>query len=118
MTKKLSFALACALVSPVWGHSGHISENGWDFDWEVKDSAGLAIRNVRFQNQYYIYKASMPVIKVHYETVGNPPHTCGPYHDQIDWANLQDISWCNNSKLCHQTFNQNGHNWTKVAILA
>ena len=117
MNKSKLFTLTMLSTISIWAHTGHINWSGWDFDWEVKDGAGLAIRNVQFQNHSYIYKASLPVIRVHYETVGNPPTTCGPYADRIDWPNLQPIPWCNNGKLCQQSFTANGHNWLKVAIL-
>src|SRR5260370_41180633 len=81
--------LGCASVA----HSGHVNWGPWDRDWEVKDSTGLAIRNVKYQNEEVIYKASLPVIRVKYDVDGMSGG-CGPYADQISWDFLVNIPFC------------------------
>ncbi len=108
------FATPICATAQTEPHSGHTVWRGWIFDWEVKDSAGLSIRNVRYQNEQVIYKASMPVIRVRYD--GN---ACGPYADRIDWLNLLNISNCGNKKICQRGYtDSSGRNWCELGLLA
>ena len=107
------FLLAGAVLQ-AQPHSGHTTWRGWSFDWEVKDAAGLSIRNVRWQNEQVIYKASMPVIRVRYDG-----DACGPYQDRLDWGNLLDISNCGNQKVCQHGFTDgSGRSWCEIGVLA
>jgi hypothetical protein len=112
-------ALLCVLgcASSTFAHSGHVNWGPWDFDWEVKDSSGLAIRNVKYQNEELIYKASMPVIRVKYDRDGDNDG-CGPYADQISWGSLVDISFCGGARVCQQTYSSGGREWLELGILA
>lgn len=111
------FAAVSALLfigsaAPAKAHSGHIVWGSWRFDWEVKNDAGLGIRNVYFNNRKIIYKASMPVIRVKYDCC------CGPYADLISWSSLKKISNCGNEKVCTRSYTQGGRNWLEVGVYA
>ena len=120
MTKICFFTLRLAAlllvlgsVSTTFAHSGHVNWGPWSFDWEVKDDAGLGIRQVKFQNELLIYKASMPVIRVKYDG-----DACGPYADRISWDSLVNISNCGGGKVCQETYSSGGHDWLEFGILA
>ena len=104
------------MVSHAAAQSGHTNWNGWSFDWEVTNGEGLAIRNVSFNNEFVLWKASMPVIRVHYDTVGG--QSCGPYADQIGTWSLTPISWCGNNKVCQQSYVSGGRNMLELGIEA
>jgi hypothetical protein len=104
------------LPSLALAQSGHTDWNGWSFDFEVKDGAGLALRYVSYNNEFVLWKASMPVIRVKYATVGG--NTCGPYADRIDTYNLVPISWCGNNKVCQKSYTSGGHNMLEIGIEA
>jgi hypothetical protein len=105
--------LALAFAPGADAHSGHTVWGGWTFDWEVKDGAGIAIRNVRFNNELVLYKASMPVIRVRYNN-----NQCGPYADRIFWDSLVKISNCGNNKVCQKSYSSGGRNWLEVGVYA
>jgi hypothetical protein len=106
--------LAFPSAAQAQAHSGHTAWRGWDFNWEIKDGAGLAIRNVRWKEEQIIYKASMPVIRVRYD--GN---VCGPYQDRLDWYNLIDIPFCANQRVCQRGYTDaGGRNWCEIGVLA
>jgi hypothetical protein len=108
-------ALLCllGLSSTAFAHSGHVNWGPWRFDWEVYNNAGLAIRNVTFNNEEVLYKGSMPVIRVQYDD-----NACGPFADQISWGSLVDISNCGGGKVCQRTFTRDGVDWYEIGILA
>ena len=108
----LCLSVLLAMAGPARAHSGHTNWGPWRFDWEVKDGAGLALRNVTFNNELVIWKASMPVIRVRYD------RDCGPYADRIDWGNLLEISNCDNAKVCQKSFASGGRNWLRIDVLA
>jgi hypothetical protein len=94
-------------------HSGHTTWGAWRFDWEVKDGAGLAIRNVYYADELVLWKASLPVIRVRYDS------SCGPYADRITWESLLDVSNCGGAKVCQQSFTTpDGRNWLRIDVLA
>lgn len=105
--------LILLLAAPASAHSGHTNWGAWRLDWEVKDDAGIAIRNVYYNNELVIWKASVPVIRVRYN--GN---VCGPYADRINWSNLLNISNCGNAKVCQTSSTFSGHNWLELGVLA
>ena len=102
-----------ALTAPALAHSGSTSWGPWRFNWEVKDDAGIAIRNVDFMGERMIYKASIPVITVEYSD-----NACGPYQDRINWDNLLNISNCGENKVCQRSFSSGGHQWLELGVLA
>src|SRR6266511_5317833 len=100
------------------GQSGHTSWGPWTFDWEVRDQAGIAIRDVRYNGVLNIYKASLPVIRVKYvkDFAWWPPSAwfgCGPYADRISWSNLVPTT-CSSSKICQRSFTQGGTSWLEL----
>src|SRR6266550_5325560 len=107
-----SFCFSLAAPS-TQAHSGHTVWGSWSFDWEVKDGAGIAIRNVVFDRQQVIYKASMPVIRVQYAD-----DHCGPYADQINWDSLGGVPWSNDAKVCQRSYTANGANWLELGVYA
>lgn len=107
--------LGCATTA--LAHAGHVNWGPWDFDWEVKDGAGLALRNVKFNNEEILYKASLPVIRVKYDVDGGDGG-CGPYADRIYWESLQDIPWCGGAKVCKQNYSSGGRDWLELGVLA
>lgn len=58
----------------------------WTFLWEVAqfDSEGIAFRDVFFKGKKVFHKASLPMIRVQYNTPGN-----GPYKDALSGGNMQ-----------------------------
>src|SRR5882672_5427330 len=70
--------------------SGHTNWGPWSFDWAIRDKAGLALLNVRYNGSLIIYKASLPVIRVRYEPEPDG-EICGPYADRIVWGNFLGI---------------------------
>jgi hypothetical protein len=111
--KYLSVVAALCLTSAVFAHSGHTDWGPWRFDWEVKDNAGIALRNVYFGDELVFYKASVPVIRVRYQD-----DVCGPYADQINWSYLLNISNCGNQKVCQTSFVSAGRTWLEISVLA
>lgn len=57
----------------------------WTFTWEMIDgnSEAIAFRNVAFKGKKVLHKASLPMIRVHYDS-GD-----GPYKDQLSTGNLR-----------------------------
>jgi hypothetical protein len=109
------FVVVCVLgfARPAAAHFGSVVWGSWSFDWEVRDNAGLALRNVKYKQKTLIYKASMPVIRVRYQD-----DKCGPFADQINWDNLLNISNCGDAKVCQRSFTQGGKNWMQIDVLA
>jgi hypothetical protein len=104
-------ALTAAL--PLAAQSGHTDWNGWSFDYEVKDGAGIGLRYVTYKGELVLWKASMPVIRVHYQN-----NACGPYADRINSYNLVPISWCANSLVCQKSYVSGGRTWLEVGVEA
>ncbi len=88
-----------------------ISWNEWSFEWEVKDKAGLGLRKIRYKGTNYIYKASLPVIRVKSKN-----DDCGPYNDRIKPSNLAKFTDCNNQKVCAKTFSWDGTQWLDIRV--
>jgi hypothetical protein len=57
----------------------------WTFDWDLLDGAteAIAFRDVRFRGRKVLHKASVPMIRVHYES------SHGPYKDPLGILNIQ-----------------------------
>lgn len=73
--------------------SGSMTWGQWAFDWTVGDnSEGLELKHVTFKGVSVLFKASMPVIRVKYRGEGEDKGDgCGPYSDQIDWCNIEEL---------------------------
>jgi len=94
--------------------SGHTDWGPWRFDWVAgSQSAGLSIRNVRYENELVLYKSSMPVVRVQYAGDG-----CGPYADKLGESTLQPVSFCGNNTVCQRSFASGGRQWLELGILA
>lgn len=116
LARTVRAAAAAALVAaalPALAHSGHTNWGPWRFDWEVRDDAGIAIRNVSYKDELVLYKASVPVIRVKYRN-----DACGPYADRINWDNLLNISNCGGGKVCQRSYASGGRNWLELGVLA
>lgn len=119
--------------------SGHIDWGQWSFNWEVKDNAGLTIRNVTFKNELVLYKASNPVTRVKYvkdhcgwpfdNLSGQFPNCggCGPYADHIDWAAIQPTTdpfgipvpgGGTPQKVHRASYQVGGVNWFEIGVFA
>jgi hypothetical protein len=108
------FVLALLTASPLLAqYSGHTNWDGWSFDFEVKDGAGIGLRYVLYNGELLLWKASMPVIRVRY--AGD---VCGPYADQINTYHLKQISWCGNSYVCQRSYTSGGRTWLEVGVEA
>jgi hypothetical protein len=106
--------IASALPLTLAAHSGHKEWGGWKFDWAVEMNSGISLKNVRFNNELVLYRASVPVIRVKY--YGG--HNDVAYADMINWDNLLDISNCNNTKVCISTYSSGGKQWLEIGVLA
>lgn len=67
--------------------SGSISFSQWTANWSIENSAGISIKNVTWQGTTYIYKASVPTVRVQYNN-----NVCGPYADRLTWDFIQTAS--------------------------
>lgn len=103
------FPVSAAAAPP----SGQTTWGPWSFSWVAgAQSAGLTIRNVRYQNELVIYKASMPVVRVQYAN-----NACGPYADLLSEYTLRPVSFCNNAEVCQRSFSSGGRQWLELGIL-
>jgi hypothetical protein len=125
MCKIWVLVFACLLAVPARAvaepKSGHTNWGRWSFDWEVKDKAGVAIRNVIYNDELVLYKASLPVKRVKYVEDGCFFDTfcgCGPYADRIKWGNLVKISNCGNVKVCQEEYTSGGVQWLELGVYA
>ena len=123
----LALLLLCALTPPLPGladeASEHLDWGRWSLDYEVKDSTGLALRNVTYAGEQVLAKASMPVVRVKYvkERRWWNPFTwfgsradsgrCGPFQDRIRWQDLVPIVNCGDHKVCVESATQQGVKW-------
>ncbi len=91
-----------------------VNGNNWQFSWHANTGCGLAIRNVRFNGRYYIYKLDLPVVKVRYT-----PNVTGPFNDIINWGNMKCI-WRSASlgtqKVCVQSYFSAGRQYLVVWV--
>jgi hypothetical protein len=99
--------------TPAAAQAGATTWGQWRFDWEVKDGAGLALRNVHYRGERVIHKASMPVIRVQYDD-----DACGPFADRITWDHLLENPSCDGRKVCQQSYTYEGHEWLEIGVLA
>jgi hypothetical protein len=124
------FLLGCGLglVSPVFAASTfeRVDWESWSFSWEIRDDAGIAIRDIRYQGTPVLSKASMPVIRVKYVReypwwhpyswfgLGRSSGRCGPFEDRISWNNLRAMDECGNRKACLESYTLGGTKWLEV----
>jgi hypothetical protein len=107
--------------------SGHTNWGPWSFDWAIRDKAGLALLDVRYNGTLILYKASLPVIRVRYEPEPGGD-ICGPYADRIVWdsfpyvgprARIIDVGPpCGGKKICQFSSTINGVDWLTLGIYA
>ena len=90
--------------------SGHTDWKAWRFDWEIKDGAGVAIRNVTYGGELVIYKASMPAIRVKYDG-----DACGPFTDRLTEYSLKSTVCA--PDVCQRSYTLGGHEWLEVGIM-
>lgn len=109
---------------------GHVDFEPWSLDWEINDDTGLALRNVFYDGEKVLAKASMPVIRVKYDKErhwwnpfslgGSRAATgrCGPFQDRLSWANIIPISNCGDKKVCVQSYTHSGAKWLELGVYA
>jgi len=130
----IALLLLCALTLPPPAladqASEHLDWGRWSFDYEVKDSTGLALRNVTYGGEQVLAKASMPVVRVKYvkERRWWNPFTwfgsradsgrCGPFQDRLRWQDLVPIVNCGDHKVCVESSTQHGLIWLELGIYA
>lgn len=105
--------------------SAPVERDNWKFTWEVRESTGVAIRDVSYKGKLVLAKASVPVIRVEYDkgfswykpwTWGPREKTgrCGPFQDRIKWKHLRPVKDCNNQPVCVQEYTSGGMKWLEV----
>lgn len=134
----LRFLVTCALIgSFLWpsllmadDRFGHVDFLPWSFDWEIQDDTGLALRNVSYDGEKVLAKASMPVIRVKYDkerhwwnpfSLGGSREAtgrCGPFQDRLSWTNIVPILNCGDRKVCAQRYRQGDVDWLELGIYA
>jgi hypothetical protein len=86
---------------PVWvfdwrlPESGRFIQSGLELRFDAPDSEGIAFTNVSFKGHRVLFKASLPMIRVHYDHIdlgrdvlGRPlPRTAGPFKDSLNAYN-------------------------------
>lgn len=109
---------------------GHVDFELWSLDWEINDDTGLALRNVFFDHEKVLAKASMPVIRVKYDkerhwwnpfSLGGSREAtgrCGPFQDRLSWINTIPIVDCGDQKVCVQTYQHSGVKWLELGVYA
>lgn len=102
----------------------------WKLQLEMKDAAGLAIKNVSYDEEQVLAKASLPVIRVKYVRewpawdprswfgLGRSSGRCGPFEDRISPPTLIENKNCEDNKLCRATHTIQGHQWLEVGVYA
>ncbi len=114
---RIRTAILCVCILgfafPNVAQSGEISWGPWDFEWEIDDNSGLALKKVRYKNDGVLYRASMPVIRVKYDN-----NACGPWNDHINLPQLDIIPSCDNVKICERSFFSSGRNWLEIWVYA
>lgn len=126
--------LCSLLVLPLPGAADssaeHMTWGRWSFDYEVRDNTGLSLRNVTYDGELVLGKASMPVLRVKYvkERIWWNPFTwfgsradsgrCGPFQDRLRWQDLVPIVNCGNNKVCVESSTLQGTQWLELGIYA
>jgi len=68
-----------AQISP---DNGHVEWEGWSLDYEISGLFdGMSLKNVNFNGNKILERASLPVMNVYYED-----NDCGPYADRLGGA--------------------------------
>ncbi len=130
----IALLLFCALTWPLPGWADEASEHldwgRWSLDYEVKNSTGLALRNVAYAGEQVLAKASMPVVRVKYvkERRWWNPFTwfgsradsgrCGPFQDRLRWQDLVPIVNCGDHNVCVESATQHGVKWLELGVYA
>ena len=102
----------------------------WHLQLEMKDAAGLAIKNVAYEGEQVLAKASLPVIRVKYVRewpawdprswfgLGRSSGRCGPFEDRISPTTLIKNKNCDGNKLCTATHTLDSLQWLEVGVYA
>ncbi len=80
----------------------------WRFDWTLADSPdeeGIVIRDAFFHQHKVLYKASLPSLRVQYDSGTTP---VGPYKDPLNYGNSQGTERCPNERVCVYSYVSNG----------
>jgi hypothetical protein len=106
------------------GASAHIRGEmawlGWSFQWEVSNRSGLALRDLRFNRELVLYKASMPAMRVEYEGGRK-------FLERIDTGTLRDCTFRGRryglpgtgDRICTLAFtDERGTRWLELSIRA
>ncbi len=122
MNKKLKYAIALAALFGLSGlntvaaqtaigeQSGRVEWSGWTLDYDTFEySDGLILKNVYYNGQQILARASFPVMSVYYDG------SCGPYADRLNGVQ-QPVSWANNELLVAREFTQGGERWFELGI--
>jgi hypothetical protein len=94
---------------PTLAQSNLIQWGSWRFNYAMVDSAGIAIRNVYFNNELVLYKASMPVIRVQYPSINIA------YADRVTYG--VQVGFCGNQNPCLRSYSSGGRNWLELGVL-
>ncbi len=124
-------ALSWSSLAHAQPRSGHTDWLPWSFDWEVRGNTGLALRNVLYNGELVLHKASMPVIRVKYEKEWPIWHPyawwpfrkfdftrrggkCGPFQDRLSWGRFKKRPECGGRKVCIDSYFSNGVQWLEI----
>jgi len=121
-----------SLLSPAFADwETHPFEWGkWRLQLEMKDAAGLAMKNVSYDGEQVLAKASLPVIRVKYVRewpawdprswfgLGRSSGRCGPFEDRISPLTLLKNKSCQNNRLCRATHTIHGVQWLEIGVYA
>ena len=120
LTLLVSFVWASLLLGSSWqsqaAPSGHTSWGPWEFDWEVREAAGLNLMQVHYNGDKILHKVNVPVVRVHYLEPGLDPGIAGPYADKMDPGSLQQISTQGDPRVRQRAYQAGGRNWLEIAI--
>ena len=96
--------------------SGQIDWGPWSFDWVAGTLAeGLAIKDLTYEGDKVMEKASLPVMRVQYDN-----DACGPYADRLSETALRaaEVDQCGTNPVCQRTFTRDGKDWLELGVQA
>jgi hypothetical protein len=67
-----------------YAFSGRVVWNSWRIDWSIESYAGVVIKNVSFGATNYIWRASLPAVRVNYAGYCQN----APFVDRIGWSDI------------------------------
>lgn len=115
-TLRLQALFALPLLFSGASFAADVEWEGWSFDYSTNDnSSGLVLKDVEFNGQTILARASMPVMRVQYLR-----DACGPFADILNQTALQPAiqgapqSICDGRSQCTRTYTQNGEKMLEV----